>query len=207
MSHEATTDDQLQSITIPLPDGGLARIIDGRLHKYHQDGTIKSQRGLTDFEVQLLRFMQELPIVHSGNTRVYPGEPFFILTARDPQAPFLVERWAWDREHAEPGSPKVERAQYIAKMMRLWKTMNPGLGMSAALYPIKYNPKTLLQRLRAVVQDAVVSGLRVRVTESRRTNIETSSDDPVQVLEVFYDNNKSLNSDACETVNCGKERR
>jgi len=62
------------------------------------------------------------------------GEPKFVLLGRDPQAPDLVERWADDRQIAEPDSDKIARARAIATDMRAFKTANPDKGMRSELY-------------------------------------------------------------------------
>ena len=60
-------------------------------------------------------------------------EPFFVLSARDPQAPALVERWAEVREDAinrgeRPPSDreKVAEAFALAESMRRWRKANDG---------------------------------------------------------------------------------
>lgn len=57
-----------------------------------------------------------------------PGEPSFVLLARDPQAPALVETWAAERDRAEPSSPKPAMARRIAGAMATWKIFNPDIG-------------------------------------------------------------------------------
>lgn len=47
-----------------------------------------------------------------------PDEPMFVLLARDPLAPLLVEAWADKREHERGPSPKVDEARACAKAMR-----------------------------------------------------------------------------------------
>jgi hypothetical protein len=49
-----------------------------------------------------------------------PDEPMFILLARDPLAPILVEAWASLREHAVGNPSKVAEARECAKTMRTW---------------------------------------------------------------------------------------
>lgn len=50
----------------------------------------------------------------------HPDEPMFILLARDPLAPDLVDRWADQREQSRGPSAKVEEARACAKAMREW---------------------------------------------------------------------------------------
>lgn len=49
-------------------------------------------------------------------------EPMFILLARDPQAPALVDLWASIREtegNEDPG--KIAEARRLAERMRIWR--------------------------------------------------------------------------------------
>jgi len=62
------------------------------------------------------------------------GEPVFILKGRDPQAPALIEDWADMRALCDPMSAKPSTAYAIARDMREFKTANPELGMSRAIY-------------------------------------------------------------------------
>jgi len=60
----------------------------------------------------------------------FEDEPTFILLARDPQAPGLVERWVTDRNMYEPHEKeKINRATETAGKMREWKEANPDEGM------------------------------------------------------------------------------
>lgn len=56
-----------------------------------------------------------------------PDEPYFILLARDPDAPMLVELWAYLRERhgcsehpSRSHDEKAKEARNIANDMRLW---------------------------------------------------------------------------------------
>lgn len=49
-----------------------------------------------------------------------PDEPMFILLARDPMAPILVELWASLRAHAAGNPSKVAKARAVAAAMRRW---------------------------------------------------------------------------------------
>jgi hypothetical protein len=62
-----------------------------------------------------------------------PEEPMFILLARDPNAPHLVEQWADDRQRdidngSRPASdqPMVDEANHCAQTMRAWRKANDG---------------------------------------------------------------------------------
>lgn len=53
-----------------------------------------------------------------------PDEPMFILLARDPLAPILVELWASLRAHAAGNPSKVSEARNCAATMRDWHDNN-----------------------------------------------------------------------------------
>lgn len=62
-----------------------------------------------------------------------PDEPMFILLARDPLAPVLVDEWAADRMRAVMMRMRpledlkmVDEAQRCAKAMREWRAVNEG---------------------------------------------------------------------------------
>lgn len=62
-----------------------------------------------------------------------PDEPMFVLLARDPDAPFLINEWAGRREHAigsgdrpESDRAMVEEARQCAESMRRWRRENDG---------------------------------------------------------------------------------
>jgi hypothetical protein len=50
-----------------------------------------------------------------------PGEPMFVLLARDHRAPFLVEAWAAISEMLGGDPKKIAEARNCAASMRLWK--------------------------------------------------------------------------------------
>ncbi len=50
-----------------------------------------------------------------------PDEPMFVLLARDPLAPILVELWASLREHAAGNPSKVAEARSCAVAMCAWR--------------------------------------------------------------------------------------
>ncbi len=52
-------------------------------------------------------------------------EPMFVLLARDPLAPILVELWAALRAHSSGNPSKVAEARHCAKDMREWKSKQP----------------------------------------------------------------------------------
>lgn len=68
-----------------------------------------------------------------------PDEPMFILLARDPSAPSLIEWWADNRESAidqnlrpESDRAMVNEARQCAKNMRDWRADNDGKWRSLA---------------------------------------------------------------------------
>ncbi len=65
--------------------------------------------------------------------RALPDEPYFVLLARDPSAPFLVRDWAETRNdqievRAKPESdrPMVQEAIALADAMTAWRVANDG---------------------------------------------------------------------------------
>ena len=48
-------------------------------------------------------------------------EPMFVLLARDPLAPILVDLWASLRAHSAGNPSKVQEARQCAESMREWK--------------------------------------------------------------------------------------
>lgn len=50
-----------------------------------------------------------------------PDEPMFVLLARDPLAPGLVEDWALRRELSGEDPTKVQEAYDCAEAMRNWR--------------------------------------------------------------------------------------
>lgn len=50
-----------------------------------------------------------------------PDEPMFVLLARDPLAPFVVEMWAKMRELSDGRSEKVNEARACAAAMEVWR--------------------------------------------------------------------------------------
>jgi hypothetical protein len=64
-----------------------------------------------------------------------PGEPFFVLLGRDPQAPELVNQWADIRNCCNSDDQaKVIEARDIAMAMEEFKEDNPERGMSMEIY-------------------------------------------------------------------------
>jgi hypothetical protein len=51
-----------------------------------------------------------------------PDEPMFVLLARDPMAPILVELWASLRAHAAGNPSKVAEARQCAADMRRYRS-------------------------------------------------------------------------------------
>ena len=54
--------------------------------------------------------------------KAHENEPMFVLLARDPLAPILVELWASFREHVAGNPSKVAEARKCARDMRDWKS-------------------------------------------------------------------------------------
>lgn len=73
------------------------------------------------------------PGKHDCHANALPDEPMFVLLARDPSAPLLIEDWADTRERAieTGGRPRsdeamVEEARTCADEMRTWRRANEG---------------------------------------------------------------------------------
>ncbi len=55
-------------------------------------------------------------------SKLFPDEPYFVLRAKDPDAPAVVERWANLRAVRDGlSNPKIEEARQTAESMRLWR--------------------------------------------------------------------------------------
>lgn len=73
------------------------------------------------------------PGAHDCYAHALPDEPMFVLLARDPGAPALVEEWAHRREflinsrrRPESDRAKVAEARECAARMRQWRAENDG---------------------------------------------------------------------------------
>ena len=52
-------------------------------------------------------------------------EPMFILLARDPLAPMIVEEWArWEENRLGHNTEKIQEAKNCANEMRIWRKTN-----------------------------------------------------------------------------------
>lgn len=76
---------------------------------------------------------KQRPGRYDGYNKALNDEPLFVLLARDPSAPELIELWAKTRKKAmENGTrPKsdqtqVDEANATAKEMRTWRLANDG---------------------------------------------------------------------------------
>lgn len=61
------------------------------------------------------------PGQHDCYDKADPDEPMFVLLARDPLAPILVELWASMREHLAGNPAKVKEARGCAAAMRSYR--------------------------------------------------------------------------------------
>jgi hypothetical protein len=52
-------------------------------------------------------------------------EPYFVLRAKDPMAPALIELWAEQRRVQYGDYPKLSEARQCARAMRVWKDQHP----------------------------------------------------------------------------------
>lgn len=97
-----------------------------------------------------------------GDCVPYEGEPSFNLLARDPQSPYLVDDWAFERALLAPEqTAKVANAFDRATAMREWKTSHPGL----SLPPYERAPKAPAQD---PARDAAAKELVIRVDRVMR---------------------------------------
>lgn len=120
---------------VTLEDGiDMVRIVD------HESGEQKEYRPLGPLEKQLMAQMIHIRDYRDTNPqdviRHLPGEPYFVLLGRDPQAPDHAEKWGRDRMLAEPDDWKAPSAIAIAAAMRNYKQANPDVGMSMEAYAI-----------------------------------------------------------------------
>lgn len=66
------------------------------------------------------------PGAYDCYTKLKDDEPYFVLRAKDPDAPALVEAWATARSK-RPGNetnPKIGEARQTAHEMRQWREKN-----------------------------------------------------------------------------------
>lgn len=61
------------------------------------------------------------PGKHDCYEKAHPDEPMFVLLARDPLAPMLIELWAQLREHHAGNTSKVFEARECAVAMKAWR--------------------------------------------------------------------------------------
>lgn len=73
------------------------------------------------------------PGVYDCYSNALPDEPMFILLARDPMAPEIVQMWASTRRAAivngnrpQSDSAMVDEAEALAKQMIEWRKANDG---------------------------------------------------------------------------------
>lgn len=65
-----------------------------------------------------------------GGCVPYEGEPSFTLLARDPQAPHLVDEWAFERSRIAPEQiEKIANAFDRSSAMLVWKAEHPGFSL------------------------------------------------------------------------------
>lgn len=74
-------------------------------------------------------------------------EPYFVLRAKDPDAPALVEAWARARtlrgavtDPTGPINPKIEEARQTAEAMRAWRKANINADGTLKHYHHKLGP-------------------------------------------------------------------
>jgi hypothetical protein len=77
--------------------------------------------------------------------KLFDDEPYFVLRAKDPDAPALVEEWATRRlAQGQGGNPKIPEALQCASAMRAWRSKvmhaqacgcDPGVKHHCELWP------------------------------------------------------------------------
>lgn len=77
--------------------------------------------------------------------KLEPGEPFFVLKGRDPQAPDLIRSWIRERELMAVPFEKKESALTQLNAMIKWKQNNPAFGVSSETYAKYVLPKEVKQ--------------------------------------------------------------
>ncbi len=65
------------------------------------------------------------PGAYDCYARLADDEPYFVLRAKDPQAPALIEQWADERQARYGAYPKLDEARACAREMRAWKSAHP----------------------------------------------------------------------------------
>jgi len=79
-------------------------------------------------------------------------EPYFVLRAKDPSAPALVELWAAERKAQFGDYPKLEEALTCASAMRVWKDGHPEAKPSAPARE-DYKPRLALLATLAALDE------------------------------------------------------
>lgn len=87
----------------------------------------------------------------------HPDEPMFVLLARDPAAPDLVEAWAHHRERLHGPSAKVEEARTCAATMRAWQAK--GVPAEVTVF-INTTPKKIPAGVITYEQIVELAGMR-----------------------------------------------
>jgi hypothetical protein len=93
--------------------------------------------------VEVIMSTKEDPGTYNCYERAMPNEHMFVLLARDPIAPLMVEFWAFmrtraiDGHHApETDRAQVEEAQACADAMRKWRHDNYGAWWAAGSHNV-----------------------------------------------------------------------
>jgi hypothetical protein len=65
------------------------------------------------------------PGAYDCYAKLADDEPYFVIRAKDPNGPALVELWALLRERQYGNYPKLDEARQCAADMRAWKAAHP----------------------------------------------------------------------------------
>jgi hypothetical protein len=82
--------------------------------------------------------------------KLAPDEPYFVLRAKDPLAPALIELWAEQRRVQYGDYPKLDEAIACAEQMRAWKKQHPEARPSVPLTAVEQQTLRLKDRIRTI---------------------------------------------------------
>jgi hypothetical protein len=83
--------------------------------------------------------------------KLAPDEPYFVLRAKDPLAPALIELWAEQRRVQYGVYPKLDEAVACAEQMRAWKRQHPEARPTVPLTRPEQHMLRLKDRLATII--------------------------------------------------------
>jgi hypothetical protein len=81
-----------------------------------------------------------------------PDEPYFVILARDPDGPAIVDLWAQHRRVAGGDPEHCDQVNAIAGAMRAWRAGPTGFASNSAPEPIAYSRLDAVDRVRRALQ-------------------------------------------------------